>query len=462
MILTGGKFKMKKLGFADQRLDLMSKDEIVQLQEARLLNQMKYSYRNSEFYKREFDNIGVHPQEIQTIEEFRKLPIIMDKEKERSSQQESIERFGHPFGMHLSTSPDNVALTATTSGTTGTPTFTYTLAAQDLKNISQAIKHMLNYAGITEGDRLLFSHALGVYATSAVLPGIKEAGVLPIDVDVRAGTATILSFAELTKPNAAMMTPSLAEHLINKMPELTGGNVSALNLAALFTVGEIAIGIPEVKEKIEQAYNCRVYDWIGPVGGTIAFSCDSDEYHGLHCVTPELDLYPYDLVDPDTKEPLEIKDGVIGEAIYTSLNRVANPMLRMASGDIVQIFTKECPGCGFEGYRVKVVGRSDDMLIVKGTNIYPGAIKQAITTFIPDVTGEIRIVLDQEPPRVEPPLRMKVEHGYNIDKNSLPNLAEKIKQKLNQELRVTPEIMWCEPGTLEKSMAKTPLFEKNY
>lgn len=453
---------MRKMRYVTEALNTMSNDEILQYRETKLLNQMMYCYRNSEFYQKKFKEIGVHPKEIKSIEDFRKLPVMMDKDQERKSQQESMERHGHPFGMHLCCSPDEVVMTATTSGTTGVPTFTYTLAQKDIDNLSSAITYMLQYGRVTPGDRLLFSHALGVYATSAVLPGIRKAGVLPIDVDVRAGTASILNYAQLTKPSAAMMTPSLAEHLIQKTPQVLGIEVRDLHLSALFTVGEIAIGIPEVKQKIEDAYGCRVYDWIGPVGGTIAFSCDSDEYHGVHCVTPDFDLYPYDLVDPETKEPLKIEDGVIGEAIYTSLDRKAVPMLRMASGDIVQVFTKECPGCGFKGLRVKVVGRSDDMLIVKGVNVYPAAIKKAITPFIPDVTGEIRIVLDQAPPRVEPPLIVKMEYGLNTDTNNLIRLEEKIKNALKHDVRVTPEIIWCSPGTLEKSMAKTPVFEKNY
>lgn len=453
---------MRKMRFVTDALNNMSRDEIVQLQETKLLKQMKYVYNNSEFYRKKFNEIGVLPQDIRRLEDFRKLPIMMDKDQERKSQQESMERFGHPFGMHLSSSPDDVVLTATTSGTTGVPTFTYTLAQSDQDNISAAVAYMLEYGRITAGDRVLFNHALGVYATSAAIPGIRHAGVLPIDVDVRAGTSEILRYAGLTKPNAAMMTPSLAEHLIQKAPELIGKEVASLNLSALFVVGEIAIGIPEVKKKIEDAYGCRVYDWIAPTAGTVAFSCDSDEYHGMHCVTPDFDLYPYDLVDPDTKKPLEIKDGVIGEAIYTALDRKAVPMLRMASGDIVQIFTNECPGCGFKGYRVKVVGRSDDMLIVKGVNVYPSAIKQVINNFAPDVTGEMRIVLNEAPPRVTPPLVVKLEHGKDIDTNDLKYVEEKIKHALKQQVRVTPKVIWCAPGTLEKSMGKTPLFEKNY
>ncbi len=182
----------------------------------------------------------------------------------------------------------------------------------------------------------------------------------------------------------------------------------------------------------------------------------------MHAVTPDMDTYPDDLIDPETKQPVEIKNGAIGEVVYTSLDREATPMIRFASGDIVQVFTNECPGCGFKGRRIKIIGRSDDMLIVKGANIYPAAIKTTIAKFFPEVSGEIRIILDQPPPRVVPPLRIRVEHGANVDQEGLKELEAKIKKALSEEVRVTPEIVWCSPGTLEKATTKTPLFEKTY
>jgi phenylacetate-CoA ligase len=268
----------------------------------------------------------------------------------------------------------------------------------------------------------------------------------------------ILKYADMTKPKAAMMTPSLAEHLIEKAPGLIGKTVGELGLNALFTVGEMGIGIPEVKKRIETAYGCRVYDYLGEYG----FSCDSDEYYGIHCVAPDLGIFPIDLVDPETKRPIEIKDGVIGEIIGTEFNLKASPRIRFATGDVIQVFTHECPGCGFKGKRVKVLGRSDDMLIIKGANVYPSAIKKVIANFIPDVTGEIRIVLDNPPPRVVPPLKLKVEYGYQLNQRDLQALEERIKNALHTEARLTPEIIWCEAGTLEKALTKTPLFEKNY
>lgn len=451
------KKKVKQVKYANPIFNNMTESEILEYQEQLLIKQLQYVYRNSEYYRRKFNEAGIHPNNIKTIEDYYELPIFMNKTLERESQKESLERYDHPFGMHLCTSPDNIEFTGTTSGTSGTPTFTYTYSQKDLEHLNRYIANMLEYGGVHPGDRVLFCHALGIYATSSILWGIRSHGVLPIDVDVRAGSNMILKYAQMTKPAAAMMTPSLALHLIERSEEL-GFNVRDFGFKALFTVGEIGIGIPEIKQKIEEAYGCRVYDYLGELG----FSCDSDEYHGIHCVAPDFVLFPNDIVDPETKRPIPITNGVIGEMIYTELNLETLPRIRYASGDLVQVFTDECPGCGFKGMRIKVIGRTDDMLIVKGANVYPSTIKEVISKFAPDVTGEIRIVLDNPPPRVVPPLVVKIEYANHLEGEDLTELENKIKAALHTEARVTPKIIWCKEGTLKKELTKTPIFEKRY
>lgn len=409
-----------------------------------------------------FEEVGTDVEDIMTLDDYFKLPILMDKEQERRSQAMSMKNEGHPFGAHLCSDPTDVAITATTSGTTGVPTFTYTVGHGDLARLAPGVQYMLSYAGLAPGERILFAHALGIYATSVVLPPIRSAGFLPIDVDVRGGSEMILQYAQLTKPSAAMMTPSLAQHLITRIPEVLGIQPRDLGLKAIFTVGEIGIGIPATKRKIEEAYGCRVYDWIGPAGQTIAVSCDSDEYHGMHAILPENDLYPLDLVDPVTKEHIPVHDGMEGEAVYSSLNRRTLPLLRYATGDIIRVNTTECAGCGFNGPRLHVVGRSDDMLIVKGVNVYPGSIKSIVNEFVPDVTGEIRIVLDTPPPMIEPPLQLKIERSPRLADDDLARLEQNIKDRLHSRLRLTPEIQWAEYDTMPHALAKTSLFEKNF
>ena len=448
--------------FATQGLNRLTEEQLREHQWRRLERQIDYCLGNSDFYRRRFADLGIERGDIAGLDDFLALPVLMDKEQERLSQQESLERHGHPYGAHLCADPADVTITATTSGTTGVPTFTYTHGRGDEKLLADAMRLMLGHAGVLPGERVLFAHALGIYATSVALPAIRAAGVLPVDVDVRGGTDALIQFAELTGPVALMTTPSLAQYLIDAVPAKTGRTVAEWGLRALFVVGEIGVGIPEVKAKIEGAYGCRVYDWIAPAGQTLAFSCDSEKYHGMHAVTPDNDLYPLDIVDPDTRTHIDPVNGAVGEAVYTSMGRTALPLLRFASGDIVTVLRGECPGCGFQGTRLRVTGRSDDLLIVKGANVYPAAIRTVVNEFVPEVTGNLRIVLTQEPPRVEPPLVLRIERGELLRDDDLPGLEQRIAHELHARVRLTPVVEWVEFGLLERAVTKTPLFEKRY
>lgn len=138
------------------------------------------------------------------------------------------------------------------------------------------------------------------------------------------------------------------------------------------------------------------------------------------------------------------------------------PPLRYAWGDIVQVFTKECE-CGLPGHRIKILARIDDLLIVKGVNVYPVGIKDVVTSFSPKVTGEMQILLYEPPPRVVPPLKMVVEYGKEIQESQLDSLKKEIEEKISAKLKVKPEIKFVPPGTIKKDPTKkTKLLEKVY
>ena len=438
------------------------KDKIRAFQEKRLIPQLRYCYDHSPFYRRKFDDANVKPEDIWTLDDLRALPIFMTKEYERKNALESLEKQNHPFGTHLCAPVEKLYLTCTTSGTTGIPTFTYTFTYNDIELISRGLGHRFSFCGVRNGDRILFVFPLGIYATTMTLWGIRGIGALPIDIDARAGSELILRFADLTRVNYMACTPSLAEHLIQKAPSVIGKEVIDLKLKGLMLTGEIGVSIQKIKDKLEEAYGCPAYDYWAPAGHAIAISCNSKEYQGLHGTSSDLCTSFEDLVDPQTKEPLKIEDGIIGEMVITSLKREAGPLVKYAYGDMVQIFTKPYASCGFPGNRIKIIGRSDDMLIIKGVNVYPAAIKNIISSFAPRVTGEIRIILDELPPRVTPPLKIKIEHGEHTHEDELPVLSNQIAQTLHDRLKIRPILQWVRPGTLEKSTSKTPIFEKTY
>ena len=448
--------------YANNELNSRDEQQIREYQEARMRDQLAYCYNNSSFYKEKFQEAGAKPEDIKTLDDLRQLPLFMNKDQERKNAEESLQKYEHPFGTHLCAPLDELFLTGTTSGTTGMPTFTYTFTKNDVDLIAQALGHRFAFNGLKKGDRILFIFALGIYATTMSLWGIRSIGALPIDIDARAGSDLMLRFADLTKPRYMATTVSLSEYLIGKAPSIIGKEVGELNLQGVFLTGEVGVSIPEVREKIETAYGCPAYDYWAPAGHAIAITCGSKEYSGMHGIAPDLCTSFDDLVDPETKKPVPIENGAVGEIVMTSLKREAAPLVKYGTGDIVQLFTEPCPHCGFPGKRIKLIGRADDMLVVKGVNIYPSAIKQVVQSFVPRVTGEMRIVLATPPPRVVPPLRLKLERGAETRDPDLEPLAQEIAKATHDQLKIRPEIEWAEPGSLEKSTRKTPVFEKNY
>ena len=130
-------------------------------------------------------------------------------------------------------------------------------------------------------------------------------------------------------------------------------------------------------------------------------------------------------------------------------------------GDIHQVFTSPCP-CGLSGFRYKIVGRTDDMLKIKGVMVYPAQIKDVVESFAPRTTGAFRILLDEPPPRVVPPVKLKIEFGKDLRAEDLEQLKKDVEEKMHQAVKIRPQIEWIEPGTLERSDKKTQYIEKLY
>ena len=452
---------MEERRFWNEKIETLSREELVELQLRKLKKQMKYCYDNSEFYRNKFKSAGVEPKDIHTLEEFRKLPFFLSKEEERRSQEESRERYGHPFGMHLCCPVESVLGVAATSGTTGLPTF-YVFTRNDMAIFNETVARTYWRVGIRPGDTVL--HAYGLSMWLAGIPLVRACdsmGLKVIAVGAEAGSQRLLQFADLTKPKALLCTPGYAEHLIGKAPEILGKGVGELGIKILVCGGEPGAGLPEVRKRLEENYRAKIYD-DGGMYGWHGISCDAEEFQGQHLVGEDYNIFHLDLVDPATGTPLEIKDGVIGECVVTALGWEASPPLRYKWGDILQVFTKDCV-CGLPGHRIKYLGRADDLLIVKGVNVYPPAVKNVLEGFIPRVTGEMRIVLDKPGVRVEPPLKMKVEYGVEIRPEQLEDLKKELENKFSDVLRFSPNIELLPPNTLEKDPTKkVKLIEKRY
>jgi phenylacetate-CoA ligase len=278
-----------------------------------------------------------------------------------------------------------------------------------------------------------------------------------IPIGAEAGTEKILQFMQMFKANIFTGTPSLALHLIEKCPDVLHMPIKNLGIKILMLGAEPGAGIPEVRQKLESEYGAKVFD----AGAGYGCSCDYPVYQGMHWLAD--DYAYYELIDPETKQPVAFEHGATGIMAGTSLNPKGAVWfdMRFTLNDIHQVFTEPCP-CGKSGFRYKIVGRVDDMLKVKGVPVYPAAIEGVIHSFPEELTGHFRIVLDEQPPRVVPPLKLKIEHAEGIKEGDIPGIEIKVQEKMHKLLKIRPAITWLKPNTLERSDKKTQLIEKLY
>jgi len=441
----------------NQDMETLSRDALRALQLERLKKQVVYNYENSAFYKRKFEQGGAKPEDIQSFEDFAHIPI-MTKDEHRRAQEASTEEHGNPYALLACAPREKIIRINSTSGTTGIPTL-YTLTRHDVDIVNEMHARKYWRAGIRPGDVMLQALSLSMFTGGLPLSqGIMHMGACVVPVGIEGGTKRVLDFVRLTSPVAIIATPSFGQYLIEKCPELTGKTAADLGLRWFFCAGEPGGGNPEVRNMLAQGFGAKVFDHTGGGHAFHGISCDEppEQFSGMHLVSEDHCLL--ELVDPNTKKPVPIEDGAVGEMVFTFLDWEGGPFMRYALGDMLQVFTKPCP-CGMPGIRFKITGRADDMLIVKGVNVYPEAIKSALLKFAPQVTGLFRILLDEPGPLVNPPLRIRVEYGEGVTEQDLPALERKIATYFKEEVRVAPEFEWVPPESLPREMKKTQYIE---
>lgn len=423
---------------------------------AKLRKQIAYCFDNSEYYRAKLQAAGINaPQDVDGFDTFRALPALITKSEHRDTQIESMEREGHPFGMHLCAPVEDVIHTAATSGTTGEPTF-YTFTKRDIALTSVVFGRMWKLIGLRAGDTVMQANGLSMWLAGLTpILTLQAYGARTIPIGAEAGVARILRMMEMTRPVALMCTPSLASHLIERAPEEIGCEVGALGLKKLIIGGEPGGGLTSERDRLRAAYGATIHDIAGAAWHNGLISDSEDAYSGMHVMGDDYCIR-YDLRDPETHAPLPLVDGAVGEAIHTGLEYQAGPGLRYASGDIVRLHVGEAPS-GIFGVRMEIIGRADDLMIVKGVKVYPATLKSIIDTFHPEVTGVFRIELDRPPPRVNPPLRLLVEAGPDVCDADLNPLAQRIAMQMHKTLAINPVITMVHAGQMPRSNLKTKL-----
>ncbi len=422
---------------------------------ARVRQTVATCWERSAFYRDRLRSVGAEPGDITTVADLERLPILLRKDDERQLQEESRSAYGHPFGEHLCVEPAEVVSVASTSGTTGTPTF-YAFTADDVAVTDELWGRALTQAGI--GPRSVVLHGFGLSMFLAGYPlarAVERLCAQLVPVGAEPGSKRLLDIAALTRPDALLCTPSYVSYLLEQAPD----QMRDLGLRSIVCAGEPGAGLPEVRARIEQATGATVYDVLGGAHGIINASDGSWPYEGMTVLGDDCSVQQ--LWDSESGRPVPIPDDgtpAYGERVKTTLRWRAQPQLRSSVGDVYEM-RRVLGNEGEMTTRIRVIGRTDDLLIIKGVKLYPAAARDLVASFAPRVSGVLRLLVTGQPPRVQPPLRMRVERGEGNRSDGDAALAREIAAAMHQRMSVRPEIEIVDPGTIERTSHKARLIE---
>lgn len=440
----------------NEAVETLSREALRALQWRRLQQQMRYNHERSPFLRAKFEAVGANPADIGDFDDFAQIPVTT-KDEHRRAQQESLEHYGNPFTLLACARPEEIIRINATSGTTGTPTL-YTLTAHDVAIVNEMHARKYWRAGIRPGHIMLQALSLSMFTGGLPLSqGIMHLGACVVPVGIEGGTQRVIDMARLTHPDAIIATPSFGLYLIEEAPRLFGHPARELGLRRFFCAGEGGGSDAAIRRALADGFGASVYDHTGGGHAFHGISCEAADQgcEGMHFVSEDHCLL--ELVDPLSKTPIALEHGAIGEMVFTFLDWRGGPFMRYALGDLLQVYTDPCR-CGQSGIRFAIRGRTDDMLTVKGVNLYPQAIAAEIFRFQPRVTGAFRILLGHPGPRVDPPLRIRIEHG-GIEAAALAILEGELLERFRTVLRIRPSFEWLSPGSLPREAGKTKYIE---
>ena len=422
-------------------------EEQLALDDGSYREQLAYLFERSAFYREKLGAAGIASAgEAGGLADTAELPLTDKRELKDTATPEN------PVGTHLCATRDEIVRIYSTSGTTGTPSY-IPLTAGDLENWVTGSARSYAASGITAGQRIVSTYNAGPFVAGAALGALDLIGLCHIPVGT-GNTERLLLAIERLRPEAAVLTPSYAAHLVEVAAErdvdLRGSSVERVLVA-----GEPGGGEPALRAKLEEAWGARVTEamGIGDIGISLWGECERQD--GMHLGARGF-VYP-ELVDPETGAARALEDGASGELVLTHLRHRAAPLLRFRTRDHVEVRMAPC-ACGRTGPRVRCVGRTDDMLIVRGVNVFPTAIRDVVGAFAPRVSGHILVRPRAAGVKQEPPLPVTVELARDVAVDD--ELARAIRERLRSVLVVSTNVELVPFGTLQRSEYKAALVSR--
>ncbi len=419
----------------NKEIECLSREEIRNLQSERLKELVNRVYNNVEFYRRRMDEMAVKPSDIQTIDDIVKLPFTYKTDL----------RDHYPFNLFAVPMKEIVRVHAS-SGTTGKPT-TVGYTKNDIENWREVLARCLAMAGISSDDILQVSYGYGLFTGGlGVHYGAETVGATVIPIS-GGNTRRQLQLMSDFGSTVLACTPSYALHLADALAE-NGYSLDDMKLK--IGVFGAEPWTENMRLELEKKWGIKAYDIYGLseiMGPGVANDC---EFHtGLH--VHEDHFFP-EIVHPDTK--LSMKDGEEGELVFTTLTKEGIPLLRYNTRDLSTLNKERCE-CGRTTVRMKkITGRSDDMLIIRGVNLFPSQIEHVLLE-MGETSAHYMLYVDRENNLDTLELKVELDESKMVDTiRDLQMLARKIEHALNSAIGLSVKVTLVEPKTIARSEGK--------
>lgn len=416
-------------------IETMSREDLQALQLERLQALVKRVYEKIPFYKESFDKAGVNPTDIKSLSDLTKLPFTVKQDI----------RDAYPFGLFAVPRKDVVRVHCS-SGTTGTATVVgYT--QNDLDNWGDCFARALYGAGCGPDSALQIAYGYGLFTGGlGAHYGGERAGctVLPMSTGNTKRQVRLMKDFDV---DCLCCTPSYALN-IAEVAEEEGYDPREFPIHAGILGAEPCS--EATRAEIEQKMGIQVYDIYGlseVMGPGVA--CECEQQHGLHVCE---DQFIIEILDPKTLQP--VPDGEWGEVVFTTLCKECSPLVRYRTRDISRILVGECE-CGRTFRRMdRIAGRTDDMMILRGVNVFPSQIEEEIVSF-PEIAPQYQLILTTKGTLDHAELRVETVPEFPFDEiRRLEKLKKDLQKALKENLQIAVDVKIVEPKTIERAEGK--------
>ena len=414
--------------------ECMSRDQMTHLQSARLVKLVDYVYHNVEFYRKKMQSVGLMPGDIKGIEDITKLPFTTKDDL----------RDNYPFGLFAVPNSQIIRIHAS-SGTTGKATVVgYT--RHDLEVWSECVARCLTMAGVTKDDIIQVAYGYGLFTGGlGAHDGAQKIGatVVPMSTgNSKKLTTMMIDFGA----TAIAATPSYLLHIAEVLE--AEGLLNQIKLKSAICGAEP--WTEKMRNELEAKLNIKAYDIYGLseiMGPGVA--CDCGAHKGLHVC--EDHFYP-EILNSATLTP--VADGETGELAFTTLTKEGIPLIRYRTKDLTSIDHSVCE-CGRTSARIsRFKGRVDDMLIIRGVNVFPSQIEAALVD-VEEVTPHYMMIVDRVNNLDTLEVQVEIDPKYYTDEvRAIEALTKKISHVIQQALGISAKVKIVEPQSLVRSQGK--------